>query len=1204
MQVYRLVSNTRLVALFCCLLFAAVAMHAQNGVITGTVQDKQGAVVPGAKVILLDQERAGVRNMDSTSEGMFMFGSLPPSTYLITIEAPGFKKWEKKDIKVYASDRVGVNNIVLEIGQVSETVTVEATAAALQTETARVEGTVTSQQMTELSSYSRNFLNMMRTIPGVTGLSTGDAGGSVNVNGSRADQVTFKLDGVLNMDMGNNSCCSAMPNLDMIEEMKVITNGATADMGTVGSTQIMVVTKSGSKEFHGNLFYYRRHESMNANSWGNNRDYPTITPRGRDRMNQGGFTLGGPLYIPKVFNTSKEKLFFFVSGELWKNLDPNRTTRTVPTQLERNGDFSQSIRMNDKASIKLLDPNNVVNGVRQPVPGNLISSTLWNVDSRKLMNLMPLPNWTNPSDTYNYSRTNSSSYRDYLSRAYKIDYNYSERWRFYGRFSHDYNETGSPTGVGSFEVDSTDKTMGWTLGWRTAWNLVLNATTIINPTTTNELIVGGAKNANHQVMDRVTYLRSTLNLAYGLPDLSVVRGDYGPQISLSGTGSGSSNTFPNAPSLGTARPFIAINPDYSITDNFTKVMTRHTFKAGGTYQIDRKDQDPWNGSTHNGSFQFNQDSSNPGDYDYTYATFLTGGFNTFSQIKKVVEGRYVFHQAEWWVMDTWKVKPNLTLDLGMRFSVFQPTYDSKGQQATFSRDLWDPSKAVKLYGYASGNRAVDPTTGLFYPSFMRGQIVPGSGNIDNGFTIVGKNGTPAHLQPYNGVQYAPRVGIAWQPKFLPKTVIRLGGGVFKERVQSNVGMDAQNSPPTTRTSSVRYGNMRDIGAALYTIVSPPSLSQSGYAGAGKVPKTINWNFAIERELPGAALLTVSYIGSISRHLIYLNMINEPAYGSAWTAANQDPTVTAKFDGTTTLPINFYRPYVGISTLNLYGNGSSTNYNALQVQLQKRMSRKLSYGVAYTWAKTLGIGDTQWSWTDAFDRRKYNYSRLSYDRTQVLVGNFVYYLPKFGKNGNFLDIPGVRMALNDWQLSGIVTLQTGTPTQLGGFGFSTPSGLNVNRYYTGQETFGPRPILVGDWRLPSGQMNEYTQFNTAAVQPAVIKGSVGLESGRGYWSQPTTFLSSPEITLMKNVPFSKDGRRFVQLRLETYNMLNHHDWTGRGMSPTFYSPTDLRITNYPIGVSTMVNPADGKAMDGGRFGYGALSGESRSRRIQVSLKINF
>jgi hypothetical protein len=1185
---FRLCVPLAALAAILCLLFLANPAQAQNGGITGTIKDNQGAVIPGAHVTLTDQDRAGQRKMDSGAEGMFLFDSLTPSNYTLVIEAPGFKKWEKKDIKLYASDRIGISDIVLEVGQLTETITVEATAAQLQTETAKVEGTVTSQQVTEIPSYNRNFMNLLRMVPGVTGLSTSSAGGQVNINGQRNDQISFKLDGMLNMDMGNNSCCSSLPNMDMIAEMKVVTNGGTADMGTVGSSQILVVTKSGGREFHGNAYYFRRHESMNANSWTNN---ITGSPRGRDRQNQAGLTLGGPIFIPKVFNTKKEKLYFFVSEELWRNLSPNTTRATVPTALERVGDFSKSVRANDNTAAVVLDPTNN----RSPFPGGIVPKSMFNADAVKLMNLMPLPGGvTDPAAyQYNFQRSNTSNYNDYLNQAYKVDYNISERWRVYMRYSHDYNEAGSPTAMG-FEQDSAGKDMGWNLDWRTAWNSVLNVTTILSPTTTNEVILGGSRNSSHYWINNAAYTRKNLGLNYQNPYPSAVIGDYGPRVTFSGSG------LSNYPSLGSTRPYHADNPDYQLTDNFSKVLTRHTIKIGGVYQIDRKDQDPWGGTTYPGAFTFGRDAQNPVDTDVQYANLLTGGYQTFQQVPKMTIGRYVFHQGEWWAMDTWKVRPNLTLDLGMRFSVFQPTYDAFGQQATFSKDLWDPKQAVKLYGYAPGGKAVDPTTGKIYPSFMRGQIVVGSGNINNGFTLVGQNNTPSHLMPYAGIQYAPRIGIAWQPGFLPKTVIRVGAGLFKDRIQGNVGMDAQNSPPTTRSSTLQYGNMADINSSLYTLVAPPSLSQSGYAGSGKIPKTLNWNFSIQRELPNATMLTVSYVGSISRHLIYLNMMNEPNFGAAWAPWTQDPTVTPKYDGTTTLPVNYYRPYAGISTMNLYSSGSSTNYNALQVQLEKRMSRKLSYGVAYTWAKAMGIGDQQWSWTNTFDRRKYNYGRLAYDRAHVMTANFVYHLPKVGKNGNFLDHPGIRLALNDWEVAGLVTAQTGTPNSFG-FGFS--GGVsNQNRQWTGQETYGPRPI-IGDWRMPADKMNDYQQFNVAAIQPAKIP-SVGLESGpSGYWSSPITFLSSPEISFNKNVVFSQDGKRYVQLRVETFNLLNHHDYTGRNMGATFKSPTDLTLTNLPTAIATQL--AGGvPTTAGGRFGFGALNGAASPRRLQVSFKIYF
>jgi hypothetical protein len=266
---------------------------------------------------------------------------------------------------------------------------------------------------------------------------------------------------------------------------------------------------------------------------------------------------------------------------------------------------------------------------------------------------------------------------------------------------------------------------------------------------------------------------------------------------------------------------------------------------------------------------------------------------------------------------------------------------------------------------------------------------------------------------------------------------------------------------------------------------------------------------------------------------------------------------------------------------------------------------LSFTFAYTWSKTMGICDNVYSTVNRFNYMEYNYGRRGYDRTQVMTASYIYYLPKFGKNGNFLDHPGVRLVLNDWQLSGLMTAQTGTPTTFGTPGFLN-DGSNIGLRWTGSPDYGPRPLIVGNWRIPDGQMTAFNQFNTAAIQMGPGgpgSPSVGLESGNGYWSGPVTFLANQQTTIMKNIPFSKDGRRYVQIRLETYNTLNHHDYNGRNLSPQLYSPTDNRITNLPVGISTILNSSGG-SVNGGRFGFGALTGAQGPRTMQMALKIYF
>jgi hypothetical protein len=985
--------------------------------------------------------------------------------------------------------------------------------------------------------------------------------------------------------------------------MKVITSGATADMGTLGSNQVMVVTKSGSKEYHGSGYYYKRAEWLNANSWGNNRSTPYVQ-RGRDRQNQVGFTLGGPISIPKVFNVNKEKLFFFVNEELWRNTSPSLSQLWMPTALERTGDLSKSIWPGDGSAMVPLDPlNRDAAGKAQPFPGAIIPTDRLNRDAVALMNKYPLPTssvrLTNSNNTpYNYQAVNTPGYDDRLMQSYRVDYNLNEKWRIYFRYSHDYTEAGRNTNndsMANFEYDSAGKSMGWSLQYRPSYSGLVNITTIINPTTTNELVAGSTRTQDHHYLDKVTYLRKNLGLQFQVPYPTAVQGDYGPRLQLGG------NNFSNGPRMGSNLPYLAFSPDYNITDNFTKIMTRHQIKAGIFFDFNRKDQDPWGGQAYAGNIAISRDlTNNPYDTDTTWGNLLTGTFQTFDQVPKRVEGRYIWKQFEWYVSDTWKVKPNLTLDLGVRFYMMQPQYDSKGQIAVFRPDLWDASKTVRLYSRAMVNgksSVVDPgNPTVAVPSYMLGAIVPGSGDINNGFVLAGTNGTPRGMLPYQGILAAPRIGIAWQPEFLPKTVIRASGGIFYDRIQGNVIFNSINMPPTQRTQQLRYGMIADISNAKSTLMTPPG-PQGGYLGSGKIPTTLNWNFAVQRELPRAITFEVAYVGSFSRHLIFGQPMNEPAFGAAWLPQNQDPTKTPTYNGRSTVDTNFYRPYRGVAGLTQYESSGTSNYNSMQVQINKRMSRRLSFGVAYTYSKTMGVGDSVWGGLNAFDHKAYNYGRVSYDRTHVLNVNAIYYLPKFGRNGNFLDHPGLRLILNDWELTGVIAPRSGSPTT---FGFNYRSGVsNQNLEFTGQPSYGPRPVIVADWVLPSDQKTTFTQFNTAAIAPA-SKPSVGRESGFNYWSNPPIFLTSADLSIMKNVPFSKDGRRYVQFRLETYNMLNHHDWTGRSMNAQFASPTDLTITNLPTSIAN----AKGLTTNGGTFGFGSLSGAASPRTLQATLKIYF
>jgi outer membrane receptor protein involved in Fe transport len=330
-----------LVCLLVCLAFIVTGQQI-SGTITGAVKDSQMAAISSAKIILVNREQGTTRETQTLTDGTFVLTQLQPGTYTLTVEFTGFKKFEQTDIRVFASDRIALGDLVMTVGGLNETVTVEAAAAQIQTASAERSGVLTTRQVLDVGLLSRSLFDLARTLPGITtGNSTSGLGvGSINANGNRSNQNNFTLDGVTNMDTGSNGGTLASTNVDMIAEMKVITNSQPAEFGRSSGAQIQVVTKSGGKDFHGTGYWFHRHEGLNANTWRNNIDNRS---RPLYRYNYQGFNVGGPVLMPGGFNKERDKLFFFVGIEWQEQLVPNSLRSvTVPTALERKGDFSQT----------------------------------------------------------------------------------------------------------------------------------------------------------------------------------------------------------------------------------------------------------------------------------------------------------------------------------------------------------------------------------------------------------------------------------------------------------------------------------------------------------------------------------------------------------------------------------------------------------------------------------------------------------------------------------------------------------------------------------------------------------------------------------------------------------------------------------------------------------------------------------------------
>ena len=360
---------------------------------------------------------------------------------------------------------------------------------------------------------------------------------------------------------------------------------------------------------------------------------------------------------------------------------------------------------------------------------------------------------------------------------------------------------------------------------------------------------------------------------------------------------------------------------------------------------------------------------------------------------------------------------------------------------------------------------------------------------------------------------------------------------------------------------------------------------------GHVPTTYNYSAGIQRQLPSSILLDVSYVGSESRHLTLQETFNYVPFGSAWLPQNQDPTAgPAKFDGTTTLPANLYRPYAGYLAGSQYTFGGSSSYNALQAALNRRIGRGFNLGLAYTWSKALGIGGGGFGLPGSghpTDTRHAGYGPLTIDRTQVLTFNYIYDIPSLAQRGNFLNNRPGKVIFDGWQLSGLTRMSAGAPVNVT-YSVSGVDGQTLNREITGSEDVAPRVVLTCNPNLSGGDRNLDKFINTSCFAPAT-KGSIGLDSGNNRLRGPG--INQWDVSLFKKISFTE--RAYAQLRLEAFNAFNHVQWA------SFNSNVVFNSTGQVINLPSQLGGT------GGRFGFGTLNSTRGSQRIvQIAAKFYF
>lgn len=1173
------------------LLLASGVVSAQTtrGSIAGTVVDAQGAAVPGATVELYSARRNDTQVVATSEAGDFVFLNLLPDAYRLKVTMDAFKTIERENVVLNAADRLAVGVITLELGAMTEVVTVTSRVVEVQSRSAERSFSIDSTAITNLAVNGRSPLALTRVAPGIANAPADGSNLGFNVNGSRGGTHNLTVDGVSNMDTGNNGM-SGNINLDAVEEFKLLTNAYQAEYGRSSGAQISVVTKSGGRNYRGTGYWYRRHEGMNANSWINNRNRGLAletNPNSRvglkaiNRQNDIGYTIGGPVPLGR-YNRDKNRLFFFFAQEHQRRFQPPSAPRLVrvPTELERRGDFSQSLDNTGRPFPYIRDyatglpcTASDTRGCFQDggVLGKIPQGRLYQ-PGMAILGIYPLPNDSGPN--YNFSSQVAAE----LNRRediVRLDWQASSKWRVYGRYFGNTNNAGAGLGpYGSF-VLGADLPLTTVSDIRPVYNYAVSATGVLSTSLFLEVTAGTVRNDIFIHDADGVWNRTGLGLS-NLPLLfpSGVQDDYPPRFIFGGR----SGLDPRIGSNNA--PFFNFNQNYDFAANLTKVWGRHTSKVGVYTQRSHKDQSGF--GPNNGQIQFNDNSNNPFDTGFSFANAATGVFDFYEQANRWPVGEYRYWNVEWYLQDNWRVNNRLTLDYGLRFYWVQPQYDQAFLTANFVPSLYQGNDAVRLFRpgrNAGGQRvAVDPVTGQTLNSAFIGRLVPNSGDIANGLRTGQSSDVGKYLIRDQGILYAPRVGLTYDITGHQDMILRVGGGVFYDRYEGNIAFGQIVNPPNSITPRITWGRLQDVDAAN-ALLAPFGLN--ALSVSGEVPTTYNFNLGIQRKLPWSMIADVAYVGSVQNHLPRRVNANAVPYGAAFAPQNQDPTLNASATpGATSLPADFLRPYSGFGDINLRLFDANANYHGLQTQLDRRFSNGLFLNVNHTWSKALDTqsGNSDFSRIDEFDRRA-NYGPANFDRRHIFNVNWVYELPRLESAGRMLGT-----VVNDWQLSGGYRWESGAPYSIGW----SVAGVG-NQNVTGSFTEAARVVINSDPGVGNSD-DAYRQLNAAVFAPPAV-GSIGLESGRNYMNQAA--LNNLDLSLQKSFRFG--GRRAVRFRADAFNALNHTQFQGVANTIQFRSLTDPTPVNLPYD-------------DGGRLvrtnGFGAVTSVRPARVVQLLMRVEF
>ncbi|MGH9402471.1 MAG: carboxypeptidase regulatory-like domain-containing protein [Terriglobia bacterium] len=1126
-------------AFFVSLLVSGVVFAQSDfGTISGYVKDPSGATVPNAKVTITNQTGLE-RQITTDTSGHYAVTNLPPGFYTMTAEAAGFQKYISKQNKLDPSGHLGLD-ATLTVGAPTQTIEVTASTTTLQTQSAAVQKLVTREQIDSLELNGRDPVLLAQLAPGaqggnLAGLTFNFGQGPSHFNGSRNWDNLITNDGAPATRTRANGTSLGSADEDSVEEVQVLGADYSAEYGRSSGGQIRIVTKSGGPQFHGAAYEYVRNTALNANTWQRNSNTTTtglaatnfVAP---EHYNDFGYDIGGPFYIPGHFNTNKDKVFFYWGDEFTRNYFTDQSNMEVPTVAMRSGDFSELLNPANifyHKPVQLVDPK-----TGAPYKNNVIPAGDLSPNGLGLLKSYPMPNLTSPIFGNQNWFVSAAHPQRQQKKTISVDVNATpnQRLRYRGEY------------YTFFEYQPLDGGSGETPKYFNRPNFTnsLDYTWVLSPTKVNEALFTLSHDRVLIPVNEAGFLNRTtvgLDFPYIFPASQKEIPNRISTVNMSEFSGLSGGPYPSH----------SAGPILDASDNFSWVKGNHTMKFGFLWEWDgENNNDEINVSacntctnTQNGQFSFTDNGGGFARPGYTTASSgaavanaALGLFDSYSEIGDRAYTIFRGNMYEGFAQDAWSVSSRLHINYGVRYSVIVPFHADWGNMIVFDPAFYNPANAV----------TVNPKTGLIVGSpsiaqLYNGMVIPGTGFPTSAAGRVPAADSGAYAGLFHGLSnhYAntqwndiqPRLGIAY--RLGNKTVLRAGAGRYITRLGDNDAIFLGGNPPFQPNASVSFGNVDNPGG---TGTNDVPLVVTTEAQNMANPEAWTWNATFQREMPGASLLSVAYVGSRGLRLQREADINQPTL--ATVLAN--PGVN----------LNALRPYQGFGSIRETDGVASSTYNSLQIAWNRRFTHGLLFGAAYTLSKTMDNGSNYRDVVPDTYNTSFMWGPSEFDARHNLVANFMYALPFFGHQRGFAG-----EVLGGWEVSSLLQFQTGNPCSVSatndyaGVGLDSNFGCGKNGQYWVENG---NPKILGNFG--SGGWFSTTNSGGSPIFTAPPAGTFNTQNVRDTIYMPGFY--NWNFGVFKSFPI-RESMGF-QFRAEAFNFLNHPNWGGASGGGVNFDPT--------------------------------------------------